>query len=357
MPLQSAHVFASHIGHAGKTTMAFQMSCYYAARHPELSVLVMDLAEEGDLSKRLMGGVDNQEGVKEVFGGIFRLISDAGQGRSMLSSWLFADSFDVTQHAVRPAEHNKAVPPNLHLISSGAWPRDEKPMEDEARRRVCQRILESLRGAEATWKLFCDTDGDRRPSPFTMLGYGLCAEAIVPLHLNKCDLDRAETMLGVLHHLRQEGEISTRVLFVVWNFVKSLKDEPCEHNGMVLPFTPTKVCQDILDTCNRRLYSISQELEGLFVHSEAAELDFIGASTCVLRQLADNVMKPSEELGIPFAEMAQRLHSSGKKTMKFTSGKVQYDTNETVLGSVVDAIQTIESKFEAMSLTAAPPPP
>jgi len=352
MPLQSAHVFASHIGHTGKTTLSFQMSCYYAARHPELSVLVMDLAEEGDLTKRLMGGVDQQEHVAEVFGGIFRLISDADQKRSAISSWLFSDGFDVTQHAVKPADHNKAIPPNLFLISSGAWPRTEKPMEDEARRRICQRVLESLRSSPTTWKLFCDTDGDRRPSPFTMLGYGLCDQAIVPLHLNKCDLDRAETMLGVMHQLRKEGEISTKVLFVVWNFVKSLKDEPCEHAGIALPFTPTKVCQDILDTCNRRLFTISQELDDLFVHREAGESDFIRSSTCVLRQLADNVLKPSEELGLPFAEITDRLHKSGKKSMKFTSGNVQYDTKEDVINTVFGAIQNIESKFEAMSLSA-----
>mmetsp|Transcript_912 Transcript_912/g.1867 ORF Transcript_912/g.1867 Transcript_912/m.1867 type:complete len:358 (-) Transcript_912:105-1178(-) len=353
MPLQSAHVFASHIGHTGKTTLSFQMSCYYATRHPELSVLVMDLAEEGDLSKRFIGGADARERVKDVFGGIFKIISEAGQARSVLTRWLFTDKFDVTEHAVKPATHNPAIPENLYLISSGAWPREDTPMDDETRQRICQRILDSLKSSPTTWKLFCDTDGDRRPSPNTMLGYGLCDQAIVPLHLNKCDLERAETMLGVMDLLRKEGKISTQVLFVVWNFVKSLKDEPCEHRGVTLPFTPTKVCQDILETCNGRLYGMAQELDDLFVHHEASELDFVRSSTCVLRQLADNVLKPSEELGIPFVEMTERLHRSGKKTMKFTSGKVQYDTNETILGSVFDAIQTIETKFEAMSLTGS----
>jgi len=46
-------------------------------------------------------------------------------------------------------------------------------------------------------------------------------EAIVPLHLNKSDLDRTETMLGLMHHLQEQGEIRTQVLFVVWNCVKS----------------------------------------------------------------------------------------------------------------------------------------
>jgi len=356
MPLQSAHVFASHIGHTGKTTLSFQMSCHYAKRHPDISVLVMDLAEEGDLTKRFMGGVDaSREKVEQLFGGIFKLLTDADKKRSVLTSWLWSSDFDVTKHAVRPAEHNPAIPGNLFLISGGSWPREERPMEEEARQRMCTKIRDSLEKSPKAWKLFCDTDGDRRPSPFTLLGYGLCSQAIVPLHLNKGDLDRTETMLGMLHDLRQRGLISTQVLFVVWNFVKSLKDEPFEYKGVQLPFTPTKVCQDILDACNKRLYRNSQELPNLFVHSEADELAFVQSSTSVLRQLADNVLKPSEELGMPFVEMVDQLHTSGKKTIKFKSGEVTYDTKDTVIGSVSDAIKDIEDKFEAMSITGPAP--
>jgi len=250
------------------------------------------------------------------------------------------------------SKHNTAVPSNLWLISSGAWPRDEKPMEEEDRVRICQKIKSSLEKSDKSWKLFCDTDGDRRPSMFTMIGYGLCEHAIVPLHLNKADLDRTETMLGVMQELRNRGQISTQVLFIVWNFVKSLKDEPMVHKGMSLPFTPTKVCVDILDACNKRLLDVKADLPGLFVHHDAADEDFIKASTTVLRNLADNVMKPSEEKGLPFVEIVDRLNASGKKSMKFSSGDVEYTAADGVILNVDEAIRNIEAKFEAMSLTA-----
>lgn len=356
MPLQSGHVFASHIGHTGKTTLCFQMSCYYAKRHADISVLVMDFAEEGDLTKRFFGGVDSATSkLKELGGGVFGLLSDADRKASRFTSWLWSSDFDVLKHAIRVTEHNPAVPPNLFLISSGAWPRDEQPMEDTVRRRICTSIRESLEKSAASWKLFCDTDGDRRPSPFTLLAYGLCPQAIVPLHLNKGDLDRTETMLGLIHDYRERGEISTQVLFVVWNMVKSLKDEPCEHEGTSFPFTPTKVNLDIVDACNKRLYKISQDLPGVFVHGEAGERDFVMSATAVLRQLADNVLKPSEELGRPFVEMVDNLAASGKKSMKFRSGGVEYETKEAVLHGVLDSIHTIEAKFEAMSLTGGAP--
>merc|ERR1719379_165017 len=120
---------------------------------------------------------------------------------------------------------------------------------------------------------------------------------------------------------------------------------------MTLPFTPTKVNLDILDTCNERLFATSTALPGLFLHHGADEVTFRSTATIVLRQLADNVLKPSEELGLPFATMVDNLAASGKKTMKFTSGSVTYDTKEDGIHNVARAVQAIEEKMEAMSIS------
>jgi len=196
-----------------------------------------------------------------------------------------------------------------------------------------------------------------------MLAYGLCDKAIVPLHLNKGDLDRTETMLGVLADLRKEGEVETQVLMVVWNMVKSLKEEPCEHGGQTLNFTPSKVSLEILDACNKRLISSmrDKELPNLFVHGgdEVTDADFLSTSIAVMRQLADNVLKPSEEIGMPFVEMAAQLADSGKKQMKFTTGDVQYDTKAEQIQNVENALNALVGKFESMSLESggfSPPP-
>jgi len=278
-------------------------------------------------------------------------------GTTGLTSWLMSRTLDLTKHIVKVSEHNPSIPQNLFLISSGAWPCQEKEMAVEERMRVCAKIRESLEKSEASWKLFCDTDGDRRPSLFTKIGYGLCSHAIVPLHLNKGDLDRTETMLGVMQELRERGEISTQVLFIVWNFVKSNKDEPMVHKGISLPFTPTKVNLDILDACNTRVSGIRKDLPGLFVHDGASDSDFVGASTVILRQLADNVLKPSEELGKPFVQIVDELAATGKKTMKFQSGATEYVAAEAVIANVDGSLREIEAKFEAMSLGQDVTPP
>merc|ERR1711881_487475 len=97
----------------------------------------------------------------------------------------------------------------------------------------------------------------------------------------------------------------------------------------------------ILETCNDRLCSFSSELPGLFLHHGADEVSFRNSSTIVLRQLADNVLKPSEELGLPFVTMVENLAASGRKTMKFTSGNVTYDTKDEGIHNVAKSIQTI----------------
>lgn len=354
MPLQSAHVFASHIGHTGKTTTCFQMSNYYAKKHPDISVIVMDFAEEGDLTKRFLGGVDAaSKKVDDLFGGVFNLLSAAKKSDGLLTGWLWSSDFDVMKHAVKVCEHNPNIPSNIYLISSGAWPRDEKPMEDAERRKVCEKIKDSLQKSSVNWKLFCDTDGDRRPSPFTLLGYGLCPQAIVPLHLNKGDLDRTETMLSMMHEYREKGEIQTQVLFLVWNFVKVLKDEESEIDGAVLPFTPTKVNADIMTACNKRLRQLSNDLPGLFVHGSApTHEDFVKSSTIALKSLADNVLKPSEELGKPFIQMVDELEASGKASMKFKSGDVEYTADKKTISGTDAAMKALEAKFEAMIISS-----
>lgn len=357
MPLQSSHVFASHIGHSGKTTLTFNMSCFYAKRHPDVKVLVMDLAEEGDVTKRLLGGVDAaREKVDQVFGAVFNLLADADRKSSGLTTWLWSSDVDITSHAVRVADHNENVPGNLYLVSSGAWPRKEDPMPDEKRKAISAKIIQSLQNSPDTWKLFCDTDGDRRPSPFTMLGYSLCPWAIVPLHLSKADHERIETMLGLMNEMRQSGEINTQVLMVIWNMVKSQKDEPCDHGGMTLPFTPAKISLEILDACNKKLAAVARDpnFAGLFVHGspETPDEEFLRSSVAVMRQLADNVLKPAEELGMPFVEMVDKLAASGKKQMTFEGDGIKYQAKDDVINTVGDAISEISRKFEAMTVDA-----
>jgi cellulose biosynthesis protein BcsQ len=352
MPLESAHVFASHIGHTGKTTLGFQMSCMYAMKFRGKKVLVIDFAEEGDLTKRMMGGVDEAgKKAEAVFGGVFSLLKEATDKSSGMTNWLFGASVDLSRHAVQVSQHNPHVPANLYLISSGAWPATDAEMSLDQRRKIIQKIKDALNKSPDTWKLFCDTDGDRRPKDFTKIAYGLCPEAIVPLHLNKGDLDRTETMLGVLNQMRQAGEVSTQVLLIVWNFVTPQNNSPMTYKSMQFPFTPTKVNLEILDSVNQRMCNIRDDpaLAGLFVHGQGtSNEDFIKTSTIILRHLADTVQKSAEEAGRPFLSMKEEL--GGKTALRIKCGSIEYSSGKDVIEGAVNGLQAVMDRFEAMTV-------
>jgi len=348
MPLESSCVFASHIGHTGKSTLCFQVACREAQHNPDAAVLVVDFSEEGDLTKRLLGGPDNARGLVDTLcGGIFDLTAEADK---RAGAWFFGKDLDITKHTVQVSEHNPKVPNNLYLVSSGAYPRDEPQMDAATRNRVAGKIKESLDKNEKRWKLFCDTDGDRRPNSLTMLAYGLCRHAVVPLHLSKSDLDRAETMLGMMAHMRSQGEIQTQVVAVVWNCVKAYRDEPCEHAGMRLPFRPTKVSLDILDKCNARLFDTKQKLQssGLFLHSDADQQAFAQQSVVVVREFADNVLKPSEDLGVPVARMLEDMGS--RSSLPFQSDGVKFEASRSTVEAVDGNIEALTGRLASMVL-------
>eukprot|EP00932_Pfiesteria_piscicida_P007933 SRR837773.18173.p1 GENE.SRR837773.18173~~SRR837773.18173.p1 ORF type:complete len:376 (+),score=152.72 SRR837773.18173:120-1130(+) len=334
------------------------MAARYALQHPELKVLCMDMTEEGDLTKRLLGGVDRaREKVQELYGRIFSLLETAKEeaSRYAIMRFIRGSALDVTDHCIRVADHNENIPGNLYLISSGAYPtEDEAPWSREEREAVAQQIRGSLERSSSTWKLFCDTDGDRRPSPYTMLAYSLCELAVVPLQSSKSDMDRTETMFGVLNQLRKEGLIKTQILMVVWNMVSVIKNEPSTCGDLQLPFTPTKINADIISACSRRVYELAMDpdCEGLFLRAGpgVTEADFYRTSITAVRQFADNAQRPAEELGLPFAQMLAQL--GGKKTMVFDSTGVKYQVDSGVLESADQALEVLTQKFEAMSLEA-----
>ena len=82
------------------------------------------------------------------------------------------------------------------------------------------------------------------------------------------------------------------------------------------------------------------------MHDEASDPDFVKASTVVLRDLADNVLKPSEELGKPFVQMVDELADSGKKTMKFKSGETEYVAAEAVIAKTGYALRELHFRIQ-----------
>merc|ERR1719511_326054 len=70
------------------------------------------------------------------------------------------------------------------------------------------------------------------------------------------------------------------------------------------------------------------------------------------RQLADNVQKPAEELGMPFAEMVRKIDERGTTKIKLATGGVVYEADAKTIHNVDEAMKGLERTFEAMTIDA-----
>ena len=124
-------------GGVGKTFMAFQASAAVAVKNPQKKVLAVDFSIYSDLSALLLGGTASKtfndpsvglERAKEKIppqsrvDGLLRSLYEPRVQRKGIFGGLFNrtahDSVDLTNFAVRVADHNPQAPPNLYLIAS-----------------------------------------------------------------------------------------------------------------------------------------------------------------------------------------------------------------------------------------------
>ena len=69
--------------------------------------------------------------------------------------------------------------------------------------------------------------------------------------------------------------------------------------------------------------------------------------------LADHALKPSEELSQPFAERARSHEARGRKTPRFRSGDVEYETKASIVAGANGALAAIEASFSVLGISDA----
>eukprot|EP00397_Hematodinium_sp_SG-2012_P053394 GEMP01063708.1.p1 GENE.GEMP01063708.1~~GEMP01063708.1.p1 ORF type:complete len:354 (+),score=81.33 GEMP01063708.1:51-1112(+) len=351
MPITSKiHVFASHKGGTGKTMLSFNAASSYAANNPECKVAVFDMTELGDLSKRCLGGSKMSEQADEVLGSVFDIIYDAKQHiKEQSPPGVFSkigdmfrssnhDVSDLLENAVHCSEYNSAMPENLYLFSSGAstFGDEERPLEEMLRiSDIFRRAFEQSKDA---WRIFIDTDGDRRPAPFTKLAYALGERIIVPLQPDEADFNRLEQMISTLAKMKSRGELNCRVQLVAWNKLQLYKHEACDIGA----FTTPKVTTDMVRHLNAKLYKLAQQTGNLFVHCDSPNLaEFTRSSTTWVCDFPDTVARPSNSQGIPFCQMVP-----GKITisdgLEFAIKKEQIDGCKENIQNLLNTVESME---------------
>lgn len=346
-------LFASQKGGTGKTFISVQVACSYADAHPEENVLFMDLTELGDGTKRLFGGQEFMEGKENKLGGLFGMTTNAkeaeedeekrqadaaaGRGRGLLSRLFFRGpekiEFAIQDHAEHVNSINKTsgLPDNLFLISSGGATIESGEVDEAAgigshedRDRICYRLRQALGDSDKSWRVFIDTDGDRRPNSLTRLGYLLADFCVVPIQADVCDFQRVEQMLSVLGTLREKGEANCKVQLLLWNKVQAYKSEA----SAVGHFTPPKVSIDTVQHLNGKVSELRKNFGGLFASS---------FDTVLVRDFPDTVAMSANACGLAFCRMGP-----GKVT---TRGGVTFAVTKDQLQTCQDGIDKIMEKL------------
>lgn len=335
------HLFASHKGGTGKTLLCFQTATQYAARHPEENVIVFDLTELGDLTKRMFG--HSPEAIERECGAIFDLFNAVDSNKkasegvmSSFASLLGKSSEKIIPFAnsVRPGlAGNPSIPENIYLVSSGAQTTDSPSFDYN---KYAEAIRSSLENDENPWKVFIDTDGDRRPSPFTKLGYCVADLIVVPLEPDFADFNRLEQMITTVDALKDTLNFHSKISTVIWNKIQLTKSAASNTGS----FTTTKVSDELIDVLNEKLYDQARKYPGMFLHSGSPSLEeFVTATVCRVRDFSNTVALPSNAEGVPFCKLTAGPVKSGN--IKFSIGADQ-------ISGAVENIEDLLGRLESM---------
>lgn len=104
-------------GGTGKTTLSFQMICYYAKFHSDKKVLALDVCPQANLSELLLGGLEGK--------GSDNLLKIQGQSKRATIGGYFQDklpnpyskaNITFSDFVTRPNKYNEHIPANIDLI-------------------------------------------------------------------------------------------------------------------------------------------------------------------------------------------------------------------------------------------------
>ena len=146
--ISDAFTFWTNKGGVGKTTMCFHSATAFAATHPNVIVVAIDMDPQANLSSTMLTQVDDMKDIVNGKDALSRVEGDAsyavhvGEGRSVprtLLGYLMGQvtrdlNIDIGEFILDAREFNSNLPPNLKLLSGDTR---LNCIEDEFQRIMC----------------------------------------------------------------------------------------------------------------------------------------------------------------------------------------------------------------------------
>lgn len=109
--------FWNNKGGTGKTSLAFQAICAYAASHPKEKILAIDVCPQANLSELFLGGLTGKGGQKLLQRqGLTPRCSIGGYFQLRLPAPYAAPPFTPNDFITSPTKFNPMVPENIDLV-------------------------------------------------------------------------------------------------------------------------------------------------------------------------------------------------------------------------------------------------
>ena len=104
-------------GGTGKTSLAFQIICRYARKHPDKRILAADMCPQANLSELFLGGLTHGGSLNLLARqGLTPRCSIGGYFQQRLPSPFSVPDGASEDFITKPAKYNSAIPANLDLV-------------------------------------------------------------------------------------------------------------------------------------------------------------------------------------------------------------------------------------------------
>ncbi len=209
--------FWNNKGGTGKTSLAFQGICAFAAQNPEEPILVFDVCPQANLSELFLGGQENDGGrnLLSLHGESFRR-SIGGYFQDRLPKPFDSSSIDPSGFISKPSEFNSKIPNNINLVAGdpllelqsnaiSTLANTQIPGTDSWS-AVASWLLDFTRACEDQFE-YCFVDMNPSFSMYTQIALAACERLILPVTADDSSRRGIQNALSLIFGMKLPSEI------------------------------------------------------------------------------------------------------------------------------------------------------
>ena len=220
-------------GGTGKTSLAFQSVCAFAAKNPDGKILIVDVCPQANLSELLLGGQGND-------GGTHLLTLHGKAGRCSIGGYFQTrlpkpyDHSDIKPHGFIsvPCEFNDLIPPNIRLLAGD-------PLLELQANAVSTLANTQIPGTDswssvASWLAnffdacgdefdFCFVDMNPSFSMYTQIALATCQRLVLPVTADDSSRRGIQNAMSLIYGLKLPSNV-----YAQHNFYSRMKNSELE---------------------------------------------------------------------------------------------------------------------------------